>query len=139
MIGAPTAIQTMPPGVRTPQAGPDARELRDFASVLGTDRRGPLGRKTETPEAQAKDAAERFVATALVAPVLKELRETNNAAEPFAPTQGEKQFRSLLDQQVALNVVRGAQFPLVDRLAQHLLRSSGSAGAEPAATRGANR
>lgn len=123
-------------------------ELRDFASVLTTDERGPLGKRDTDPVTEARDTAERFIASALVAPVLKELRETSQAAEPFAPTQGERQFRSMLDAQVALNVVRGAQFPLVDRLAQDLLRHGraegqalGQAGAQsvsPARTQAAS-
>lgn len=69
----------------------------------------------------ARDAAERFVAATLVNPILTQLRESNEAAAPFAPSSAEKQFRALLDAELAQRITGAAHFPLVDRLAHDLL------------------
>ena len=71
---------------------------------------------------EAREAAEKLVAQTLILPVLKQLRESNEAAPPFAPTEGEKQFGALMDQQIAEDITKAAGFPLVDRLARDLLK-----------------
>lgn len=111
--------RTFEPSERTRQ--------RDFAAILARGQTSAAG----TPEAQAREQAEQFVAITLVQPVLKQLRESNNAAPPFAPSQGEKQFQSLMDAHVAQQITRATSFPLVDRLAQDLLRhvKTGAEGA----------
>jgi hypothetical protein len=97
----------------------------DFAEVLGTaDRRLP---EHVSDEAAARDAAQRFVAATLVQPILDQIRETNDAAPPFQPTRGEKQFGSMLDARVAMDIVRASNFPLVDRMARDLLTRGGVA------------
>src|SRR5205085_4117838 len=63
-----------------------------------------------------------FVAIALIQPVLKQLREANAAAPPFAPSSGEKQFQSLFDNQVARQIAGATHFPVVDRIAHDLLK-----------------
>ncbi|MFM9996797.1 MAG: hypothetical protein ACKVU4_13470 [Phycisphaerales bacterium] len=116
--GAPPAIA--PPTFQwehAPSLGGLAEEQRSFAAVLA---RGQSA-NTMTPQAKAREAAMQLVAVALVQPILKELRDTNSAAPPFAPTQGEQQFRALMDAELAQRVVQAARFPLVDRLAQELL------------------
>lgn len=73
----------------------------------------------KTPEdqrEQARRAAEGLVATSFIKPILAQLRESNNAAAPFAPTQAEKQFGSLLDNRLSDEIARAARFPIVDRL-----------------------
>jgi Rod binding domain-containing protein len=96
---------------------PRADRQSDFASVLGRAQHRP----DEPVEDLARRSAEQFVAMALVQPLLKQLRDNNNAAPPFAPSQGEKQFQSLMDAEVAQRMVRAAHFPLVDRLARDML------------------
>jgi len=49
------------------------------------------------------------------------MRETSNAAPPFAPTQAEKQIRALQDASVAQQIVHASRFPVVDRLARGML------------------
>ncbi len=88
------------------------------------------GSRTQgSAEEQARQAASDFVAAALVEPVFKQLRESNHSAAPFAPGPAEKQFGSMLDVQYARRLTRSANFPLVDRLAQFLLKK----GAAPVA------
>lgn len=94
----------------------DAASQTSFASVLSQSQNTSL----QAPTDQARTAAEQFVAISLVQPILKQFRDSSQAAPPFAPTQGEKQFQSLADAQLAERLVRAQRFPLVDRLAETL-------------------
>lgn len=100
----------------------------EFAAVLSRSRES----EPKTPEQSARAGAEQFVAIALIQPLLKQLRDSNHAAPPFAPSSAEKQFQSLYDGQVAQRIVSSTQFPLVDRLARDLL-SRGRPAAQPRA------
>ena len=104
----------------------------DFASILAVEQRLRPG--AEGGEDGARQTAERFVAVTLIQPALKHLRENNQAAPPFGPAPGEKEFGALLDAQLALEISRAAQFPLVDRVARDLLQrpsQTESAGGDP--------
>ncbi|QOJ01780.1 MAG: hypothetical protein HRU70_15365 [Phycisphaeraceae bacterium] len=94
-----------------------ADRQRAFREVLG--RADTAGKP---PETVARDAAEQFVAMTFVQPMLKGLRDSGGAAAPFAPTQAEKQFRGLLDADLARRIVGASNWPLVDRLARDLLQ-----------------
>ncbi|MGP1347105.1 MAG: hypothetical protein ACTS3F_10625 [Phycisphaerales bacterium] len=72
-----------------------------------------------------EEAARSFIATALIQPVLKQLRATNSAAEPFGPGAFEKQFAPLMDQMWAEQLVRASHWPLVDSVARRLREASG--------------
>lgn len=98
-------------------AGLTARQ-RSFTEVLS--QAGGLNER-KSAAGEARQVAEDFVAMAFVQPVLKQLRESNHAAAPFAPGKGEQQFRALMDADIARKVVRASDWPLVDRLAQRLL------------------
>lgn len=139
-MGAPNAANdavTRPGTPVSPQAsafasssfGRGLAAQRSFAEALGAARlaEGFDAREGRPEAAKAREAAEQLVATTLVLPVLKQLRESNNAAPPFAPTNAEKQFGALLDHRLAHDIVKGANFPMVDRLARDLLRSHGTA------------
>lgn len=80
--------------------------------------------------AEAREAAEGLVATSFIKPILSQLRESNNAPPPFGPTSAEKQFGSLLDNELADEIARASQFPIVDRLVkqftQHLPQQGSS-------------
>ena len=80
------------------------------------------------PSVEARRTAASFVASALIAPVLAQLRENSQAAPPFAPTRGEQQFRELADADLAQRIALSRGFGLVDRLAQDLLEASGERG-----------
>ena len=75
-----------------------------------------------TPKERARAAAEQLVAITFVRPILEEMRRSNNAAPPFGPSSGEKQFRSFLDAKLADEITRSARVPLVDRIARDLAR-----------------
>ena len=95
-------------------------------SEQGASFRAMLGQATAeqgTPEERAREAARDLVATTLVRPMLQRLRATNNAWGPFKPTQGESSFRSMLDARLAKDITSSQSWPLVDRIAQDLLRT----------------
>ncbi|MFN0010749.1 MAG: hypothetical protein ACKVS8_03800 [Phycisphaerales bacterium] len=105
-----------------------------LAGAAGNRTGGNVAEQTPAdPMARARTAAQDFVAIAFVGPVLKGLRDANNAAPPFAPGPAEKQFGALMDQQMARQVVRASHFPLVDRVARDLLRTGGTARSVPLA------
>lgn len=89
-----------------------------------------------TPEA-ARTAAEEFVATSLVQPILAQLREQNEAAAPFAPGPAEKMFGPLWDAEIALRIAKAQRFGLVDAVARNLRTYGGATGAAEAATHAA--
>ncbi|MFK7882592.1 MAG: hypothetical protein AB8F26_00225 [Phycisphaerales bacterium] len=127
MSNAPRLTNLNPGGVVGSSFGKGLAGQRSFAEALGDERnakRFQAGEKL-TPEQRARDAAEKLVSTTLIEPILKEVRANNRAAAPFAPTQAEKQFGSLLDHRLANDIVASSNFPIVDRLAQDLLRSGG--------------
>lgn len=101
---------------------------KSFAEALGDIRNAErfAAEESTTAEERAEEAARKLVATTLVEPILKEARENNRAAPPFAPTQAEKQFGSLLDHRLANEIVSASNFPIVERLARDVLQTSGS-------------
>ena len=112
----PEALRRL--GSIRPNARTDAlfNDQQSFSSILARDLSKP-----SSPERSARESAEQLVAISLVQPVLKQLRDSDRAAPPFAPTQAERQFRSLMDAELAQRLVRASNFPLVDRLARDLL------------------
>ena len=94
-------------------AGSEATKRQDaaFSSLLARAKEG-------ASEDELRTSAEQLVAATFIIPVLSSVREASMAAEPFAPTQGEKQFGAMLDQQVADEIVKSSNLPLVDRLAR---------------------
>jgi Rod binding domain-containing protein len=99
-----------------------AQRQRTFQSVLG---RVAPHEPAKTPQDEARETAEQLVTQTFIIPLLKQLREADRSAPPFAPSQGERQFRALGDAEVAQNITRSARFPLVERLAQDLLKRRG--------------
>ncbi|RMH23647.1 MAG: hypothetical protein D6693_11135 [Planctomycetota bacterium] len=89
-------------------------------------------RLTVPTDADARDAAEEFVAVAFIEPVLRSLRESNHAPAPFGPTAAEKSFGPLLDAQIARGIVARERYGLVDAVARGL--RSGTPGADAAPT-----
>ena len=113
------SLQLQPRDDALPPALGLRSDQRSFAEVLSIADRGPLA-----PSTDPREVAETFVAVALVQPLLAEARKSSWAAEPFAPSDAEKQFGALMDAHVAREITRAARFPLVDRLAHDMLRSA---------------
>lgn len=78
-----------------------------------------------TPEEQARKAAEEFVATSLVKPVLQQLRASNNAKPPFAPGPYEKHFGPIVDNAIAGDMVKSRGWGIVEAVERQLLRAGG--------------
>lgn len=126
----------------TEQARTAAQE--DFASILSQSvaaRAGGAANKTAsemTPDekkAQSRQAAQDFVAVAFIQPILKQLRNSSIGGElppPLGPGPGEKQFRTLADTQVARQLARAGNWPLVDTLTKNLQSGAGSPGSKTA-------
>jgi Rod binding domain-containing protein len=106
-------------------------DQRAFTQVMGQEIDKIRGK---ADPAKVREAAENFVSIALVQPVFKQLRSTNNTAAPFAPTKAEQQFQSMIDARLAQKMVKSSNWPLVDRLAQDMLKRS--QGTQPIAPSG---
>lgn len=95
-----------------------ARQADHFAELVERARHGAA-------ETEIREAAEQLVSATFITPVLNQIRESNNAAPPFAPTQGEKQFGALLDQRIADEIVKSSRLPIVDRLTRDFAARAG--------------
>ncbi|MEK6701203.1 MAG: hypothetical protein AABZ53_02995 [Planctomycetota bacterium] len=122
--GVRSLIPTDTGGARiTTLPDPLTRGQESFAAVMARSSTRP-GMAARSKEAQTRESAEQFVAITFVQPILKQLRESNSAAGPFAPSSGEKQFRALMDADIAQRVVKSSRWPLVDRVTQDLLKAA---------------
>jgi Rod binding domain-containing protein len=102
-----------------PQPLPDGTlaAQNSFQNILGR----ALGKSSLAPEAQARQAAESYIALTFIQPIIKQLRESDHTPPPWGPTQGEKQFGALRDAELAQRIAQAKRFPLVDRVARDLL------------------
>ncbi len=66
-------------------------------------------------------AAQEFVSVALVQPILKQMRQANQAPPPFGPGEGEKNFAHLADAQIARRIVESSNFGVVNAVEHQLL------------------
>lgn len=130
-VDASSALTFFDTAVR-PSVVTGTGDQRSFRDLLGVSRsRTPPAPDGATPEERAeideqrekesREAAESMIARLFLEPVLHSARENSQAAPPFAPTDAEKQFGSFIDARVALDVVKAARLPIVDRLARDLL------------------
>lgn len=105
------------PAPASETAPPDAHNAPDTPATAGVS--GAPDPSAHTPD-RARRAAEQFVATTFLMPILKEIRAQNRAAPPFGPTEAEKSLGPLMDAQLADRMVRSRQFGIVDRIAADL-------------------
>lgn len=103
------------PGLSLPLSA--APKARDFAATLSR------AATTDQDKDQARIAAQKLVSTALVMPLLEEVREQPLDANLFDGGVAEDAFRQRLDQQFADRIVRSARFPLVDRIYQNITQN----------------
>lgn len=119
-IGILAGLDPAHPNPALTPGGTITSDQRSFAEILSIAERGPL-----SAASSPREIAETFVAVALVQPILAEARKSSWAAEPFAPSDSEKQFGALMDAHIARDLTRAARFPLVDRLAHDLRTRQG--------------
>lgn len=105
-ISLPAAYATRPEG---------DREL--FASAIARAQSRP----GETREEQARSAAQQLISTALISPVLSQMRQSTWAAAPFKPNQAERTFGQIYDATLAQRLVQSTRWPLVDAVARRML------------------
>ena len=122
----------------TPEFSRQTQSQLDFAAVMSTQDRGLAGTANlaTSDEAKARRAAEDLVSITLVQPMLEMARDANQAPPPFGPGEGEKTFGKLLDAQISRSIVRGSNYPLVDRLARDMLKQTPTFDRLPTATVG---
>ncbi|MFN0133051.1 MAG: hypothetical protein ACKVW3_11075 [Phycisphaerales bacterium] len=105
-------------------AAGDSRIERGMASRADANRRdfelalGRAGLERQDAKGQARELAEQMVAGAFLLPLLKELRASNRAGAPFAPTSAEKTLGGVADASLAQRLVRASDWPLVGSLAE---------------------
>lgn len=92
------------------------------------------GAADASQEERLRSKAEEMISMALVKPVLKQMRGSENAAEPFKPGAWEKQFAPMLDARWAKSIVSSENWDLVDAVARGLLKNG--SGASDAAAKG---
>lgn len=122
----PADPPTIIPTLRMPTGGAHT----DFARSLD----GALDRSSEA-YGEARAAAGDLLATALVKPVLAQLRSSNMAAEPFRPGMWEKQFGPMMDAAWCEKLVHTSNWDVVDAVARGLMRKSAETAATAAAPR----
>ncbi|TVQ59737.1 MAG: hypothetical protein EA379_10070 [Phycisphaerales bacterium] len=115
----PASLASVPMNAWAGARGLDAMRPGDITGFATTMDKAKAAR---SPHEMARDAAEEFVAMAMIQPVLAQLRETNAAASPFAPGDAERRFGFLLDGEYARRIAKAQDFPLVDAVARDLLR-----------------
>ncbi len=109
-------------------APPTPSKGRGFAAVAQQLRNGqaqgpdaPLPRSEDRSAQQARTAAEQLVSIALVQPMLKRVRESNNAAPPFGANKGSKTFGTMLDAAYAAEMTSSTRWGLIDSVAQRMM------------------
>ncbi len=103
------------------------RDRASFAQVLSIAERTidaqAAERSQQTRTDEQRKAAEDFVAMAFVQPILKQLRESNQAAAPFAPSSAQKSFQQMLDGVLSRNITQASNWPLVEKVQERLSKS----------------
>lgn len=123
---APLSPIDVPTGSRgsAPAAAP-GRSPEAFRQIL--DR---LAGAAEPAPGVLREAAEQFVSSAFLVPILNSLQESPFGEGPFAPGIGEKRFAPLLNTHLADRVTSAAGFGLVESIMERLAPTS-AAAADP--------
>lgn len=100
-------------GINTPNAR--TLELRSGVGASGFE-------LPRVPSRPAREAAEQLVATALINPLLAQMRNDPFRSEFFHGGFAEDAFGSQLDTILADRVTRGSNLPIVDALERYLTR-----------------
>lgn len=133
--GSSAKLSRMQAALRAESAGAADGSKEFEARLREAQETAAAGSRDAERAARARATAEEFVATALVQPVLKELRESSTAWGPFAPGSHEKSFGFLFDSHIAGRIVQAKGFELVDIVARNLLKhgevAASAAGGAP--------
>lgn len=107
------------------------QQPRASASTLSSNKQtfsNMLG-KIQTPgstsdPAKIREVAEKYVASSLVLPLLKQAREARDSTPPFGMTDAEKQMGSLMDSHLANDMVKRGNWAIVDRISRNLQKAA---------------
>ena len=94
-----------------------ANDRRIFSSVLSRAKEDAPA----DPEQAAREGAENLISVALVQPILAKMRDSAWGVEPFKQTSGQKSFNGMMDNALALKMVRSGNWPLVDKVTDRML------------------
>lgn len=102
------------------------RALHGFESIASVTR--PFDAHLADERAvQAREAAQQLVSTALITPLLAELRDTTFQSELFHGGFAENAFRQQMDQIIGDRIVKNmdeqGNFPLVDKIYRSMMQS----------------
>jgi hypothetical protein len=124
---AERALRVAVPGAApTSGAGPDAADadLPTFAEqmkrVVVARPTDPMADADANPREAARAAAEKMVSSLFVQPLL-DMALKSDAEGPFAPSQGEKTFRPLLNQRLADEIVHKSDMSLVNAIVDRMV------------------
>ena len=107
--------------------GPLSYQPRDTGKFnpANTSRSAGATRAAPTAqEAEAKDTAEKLIATTLIKPILAQARAARDAPAPWGQTQAEKQFGALLDNRIADDIAKSSSFPIAQRIADQIMSNA---------------
>ncbi len=107
------------PGLENGRADPTGKDARRAEKTIPGSK--PL--TAAGGDDQARAAAEGLVSATFIEPILKQIREGNDAPPPFGPSSAEKQFGALLDTRLADEIAHATNFPIVQRIAEQLSRA----------------
>ena len=131
MSHATHAIADAPSWRTRPETGQLPIEVKTPARFLSALERA---RHADPVEEKAREAAEDFIASTLIKPVLAQMREMNDAAPPFGPGAHEKAFAGMVDDMIAERIVHAQRFTLVERIAKDMqARGAATVAASPLA------
>ncbi|GEM_PF-6834061 len=91
-----------------------------FSPSIGSGTEAAASKGTTRAE-QAKEAADKLVATTFIKPILSEARKMDNAPAPFKPTQAEEMFGAMLDNKIADELVAKLNLPLAQRMTRDMV------------------
>jgi hypothetical protein len=111
-------------GLQYRQAAPAPSRTEAFAQVLSSKQvpAEPEARMDPATRAKLREAAEQFVASALVLPMLKGMQQDPFRSDLFHGGMGEDAFQSQLDTILADRITSRSRFPLVDSIMEQVLR-----------------
>lgn len=118
------------------EASLPSRRTEQFERELTAAQAAPAAGVRLAPgkQAELRQAAEQFVSSAFVLPLLAQMRDDPFRSDLFHGGQGEDAFQSQLDTILADRITRGARFPLVDTIVDKILSGYGARAGRASST-----
>lgn len=97
-----------------------SQRQRMFANVISRASSQAAPQHEGEQGGQAREAAEQLVAMTFVQPMLKQLRESSQAAPPFGASSAEKSMQQMADATLAQQLVHASRWNVVDSVARRM-------------------